>query len=268
MSLLEVIIHFFDNAAGSGGSIYLSDGMLTLSGASLFFNNTSLSHTEEVVNRTMLLCNYQVERSIIGSGGAILCITSYLRVCEHSNFTANVANSTGGALLVDAGGLTIQDSALFSRNTAGNNGDAMLLYFTSSNFSRNFSLSTNKVKYSGAIAFRNGTFIIQENILFYGNSAKDQGGALHLAHVNFEFCGSIYFGSNIANDRGGAIYIHDSKALIDDKCSTHNPVTVSSITFIHNVAKYGGSIYCWNVNTMSFVGTMYFNESHESAIRT
>ena len=209
-----------------------------------------------------------MERSIIGSGGAIFCTTSYLRVCEHSNFTANVANSMSGALLVDAGGLTIQDSALFSRNTAGDNGDAMLLYFTSSNFSGNLSLSTKKAKYGGAIAFRNGIFIIQGYVLFDGNSAKDQGGALHLAHVNFEFCGSIYFGSNIANDRGGAIYIRDSKALIDDKCSTYNPVIISSIAFIHNVAEYGGFIYCWNVNTMSFVGTMYFNDSHESAIRT
>ena len=119
---------------------------------------------------------------------------------------------------MDNGGFAIHGNASFSGNKAEDIGGVISLYFTSSNFSGSISLSTNLATYGGAIAYRNGTLIVRGNSLFERNTAKDQGGALHLAYVHFEFCGSIYFGNNTAYDRGGALYTHASIALFHDKC--------------------------------------------------
>ena len=48
---------FFNNTAASGGSIYMSDSILTLSGANLFLNNTSIRYSKATIDKKMLLCN-------------------------------------------------------------------------------------------------------------------------------------------------------------------------------------------------------------------
>ena len=261
---------FLNNTAASGGSIYLFDSRLTLNGTNLFLNNTSSSYSEELINGKMSSCNYHTEKikRYTGSGGAIFCITSYLRVYEHSNFTANVAKSTGGALLVDTSDFFIHGIAAFSQNIADDSGGALLLTNTTSNISGNLSLNRNEAEAGGAIVVTKGKISIQDYALFSGNTAEDQGGALHLTNVDFEFCGSIHFGNNTAGKyRGGALYMFNSKAFFDNKCFANNTATVSIISFIHNIG-FGGSIYCWYGSSIKLMGNVHFNESHKSAIRT
>ena len=107
--------------------------------------------------------------------------------------------------------------------------------------------------------------------LFDSNYAEENGGALYIfAHVNFMFCGSIYSGSNSISFDPGALPLDKAKAF-DTECSTDNALSFNnSIIFLHNTAdKYGGgSINCQSatVATVTFIGTMYFNENYASAI--
>ena len=168
---------FIYNTAASGGSIYLSNSMLTFNRTTLFLNNTSLGYSKEVINRTLSLCNI-VEKIELknGSGGAIFCTASYLRF---SNFTGNSADMFGAAIVTTAGTLTIQGNASFDRNIAQVHGGAILLKNTNSNISGNLYLKHNKALhgYGGAIWILKGEFIIQGNTSLDGNFAKYLGGA-------------------------------------------------------------------------------------------
>ena len=127
-------IMFADNAAASGGSIYLIHSILTLNGTSLFLNNTS---SEEVMK--MLSCNniYSMRKikltdsslldSYSDSGGAIVCNNSYLEIYYYSNFTDNIAGWHGGAMMLNTCSLSIQGNASFVDNEAFSHGGAMAL---------------------------------------------------------------------------------------------------------------------------------------------
>ena len=187
---------FVGNTAATGGSIYLSGSNLVLNGVSLFQNNTSLMYSKEAVNKTELHCNYRMERKVItiGSGGAIFCFNSCLKVHGHSNFSANVANLYGGALFVYSSELFIQGFTFFSWNVASDIGGALSLYNTSSNINGSLSLKRNEAKYAGGgMEVEKGNLSIQGHALFDGNTAKYEGGggALRLTDSYFEYCGSI-----------------------------------------------------------------------------
>ena len=95
---------FIDNTAVSGGSIYLSDSVMTLNGINVFLNNTASNyHGKRGVKSNEMCYNSSLKTIIrIGSGGAIFCSISYLKVYERSNFTGNVAkSSSGGTIAVD-----------------------------------------------------------------------------------------------------------------------------------------------------------------------
>ena len=59
------------------------------------------------------------------------------------------------------------------------------------------------------------------------------------------------------------MHTNESKA---NKCSTCTIPLDDSITFLHNTARYGGSICCWEECDVEFIGTVYFNDSAGSAI--
>ena len=81
--------------------------------------------------------------------------------------------------------------------------------------------------------------------------------------------GSIYSGSINANYDAGALPLNIAKAS-DAECSTNN--ANNSISFLLNTAADqavyggGGAISCWNAS-ITFIGTVYFNESYGSAIK-
>ena len=267
---------FVNNTAASGGSIYLFDCILTLNGANFFLNNTALWYSQETVDRKMASCNHHNMETLTygssGTGGAIFCNATYLRVYEHSNFTGNVANSSGGAIALDTGEFVIQANVTFSRNMAYRDGGAMALYNATSDISGKLSLDNNEANKGGAISVLNGTLTIQGYILFDRNSAEDEGGALYVFYANLKVCGIVYYGNNVASHKGGALSMHGATALLDDKCSTYNTVTIAihnSITFFRNEDKHyeGGSFYCQE-SSVEFIGAVYFNESQGSAIRS
>ena len=266
---------FFNNtAAASGGSLYFSGhSMLTLKGTNLFLNNTSLGYNWAMVNlsRKMSLCNYSVRKIWKGHGGAIFCSASHLRVYEYSNFTHNVAKISGGAIILITGGLTIQGNTSFDRNMAYTYyGGAMMLYSGKSKISGNLYLNNNTAIWGGAIYIKKGILFIQGYAMFDKNYAEAGGGALYIISVaDFKFCGSIYYRNNTADGRGGALHITYSRALFNDKCVSVPFHKQNSVIFSYNtvVTGVGGSIHCWEGSNVQFIGTVYFTQSHDSAIR-
>ena len=268
---------FINNMAASGGSIYSSDSMLILDGATHFLNNTSSRYSKAMINRKMLLCNevydeiVRTKKRAMRNGGAIFCITSYLKINEYSSFTGNGANSYGGAILVDTGDFTIQGNAIFTKNTAYKNGGAILLHNTSSSIIGNLSLIDNKASIGGGISVIKGNLIIQGYALFNKNSANKRGGAMHVSQATFKFCGSIYYGDNTVNGKGGALYMAKAKAAFNDKSFTYNNINATTpfpryATVFHNNKGKGGSIYCWNKTSIQFFEIVNVNESRSSAI--
>jgi predicted outer membrane repeat protein len=100
------------------------------------------------------------------------------------------------------------------------------------------------------------------------SNAINEVGALYISsHANFKSCGSDYSGSNNISFDGGALPLNMASAF-DAECSTDNELSFNnSITFLRNTAEHsGGSIECGIASTIAFIGTVYFNESYESAI--
>ena len=270
-------IVFADNAAVSGGSIYLThNSILSLKGTSLFQNNTSNFSQERAMNyRKMLLCSNinstrKIKLSSNGSGGTIVCNNSYLEIYHYSNFTGNIAAQQGGAMMLNTCRLNIQGNALFVRNRAIDYCGAMLLQNTNSSVNGNLFLSKNSADWGGALSIIEGNFIIKGYALFDSNYANFTSGALHItSHANFIFCGSVYSeSSNVSFD---ADVLPRKKAKVFDKeCSTDNATSFNnSITFLRNAVTaadlWSGSITCDSA-TIKFIGTVYFNESYSSAV--
>ena len=273
-------IVFADNTGTFGGSIYLYYGTLILNGTSLFRNNTS---NQTAMNRKMLhyacvnnnsIYNITLWRELqpslleSGCGGAIVCDNSYLEINYHSNFTYNIAGLHGGAMVLSTCVLIIQGNVSFVENEASNYGGAMVIQSSSSYINGNLFLNKNKAFWGGAIAIIEGNFTIKGYTLFDSNSAKESGGALYIDwHVNFIYCGSIYSGSNSTSFDTDVLPLNNIKAF-DAECSTDNASSFNnSITFLRNTARNrGGSITCGNESSVTFIGTMFFNESFGSAV--
>ena len=251
---------------------------LSLKGTSLFRNNTS-NFIQEVMNyRKILSCNNVNSMREIkltnstsnGSGGAIVCNNSYLEILYYSNFTHNIAGLDGGAMMLHICVLNIKGKASFVENIAFYNGGAMLLHGTNSNINGNLFLNKNEANCGGALLIHEGNFTIKGYTLFDSNSADFRGGALYIDYyVNFVFCGSIYSSSNSTSFDSGALPLNN----IDAECSADNAFSSNnSIRFLRNTAAYGGSIDCGVastivVSTVTFIGTVHFNESYDSAVK-
>ena len=277
-------IVFANNTAASGGSIYLThNSTLTLNGTSLFRNNTSNS-SQEVINRKCNNVNSMREIKLTNSyyhgnyrsGGAIVCNNSDLEIYYYSDFTGNIAGLNGGAIMSHICSLNIQGNTSFVRNKAYEGG-AMAIQSTSSYVNGNLFMNKNSAHRGGALSITEGNFIIKGDTKFDSNYASFTGGALYItSHVNFIFCGTSSVYSESSNDSFDVDVLPLKKAKVfDTECSTDNATLFNnSIIFLRNTAAiHGGSISCGDagttiISTVTFIGTMYFNESYDSAIES
>ena len=140
-------------------------------------------------------------------------------------------------------------------------GGALTLYNTISNINGSLSLKRNEADRGGGMEVIMGNLSIQGCALFDGNTAE-YGGALHLtgSHVVVPVLETTWLRSYY---QGGDA--NSSNASFDDKCFINNVVTVTSLSFLRNVGS-GGSILCWSGCSLKFIGTVYFNESFQSAV--
>ena len=137
----------------------------------------------------------------------------------------------------------------------------MLLQNTNSSISGNLFLSKNLGRKGGAQSIIEGNFIIKGGYtLFDSNFANYGSGALYIiSRAIFKFCGRILDYSAIGSN---------NTKEFDTECSTDNATSFNnSIMFLPNTANFwGGFITCENVS-ITFIGTVYFNKSYDSAIK-
>ena len=170
-------------------------------------------------------------------------------------------------MMLNTCSLNIQGNISFVGNKALYHGGAMLLQNTNSNVNGNLFLNKNLASFGGALSIKGGNFIIRGYTLFNSNHANSSGGALYIgSHANFIFCGfrSVYSEGNNVSFEAGALLLNKAKAC-DAEYSTDNALPY--VIFLRNAARYdGGSITCGNAS-ITFIGTVFFNESFGGAVK-
>lgn len=141
-----------NEAAGSGGAVYISKGTATLKGGKIYGNKAKENGGALYVNGNLSVTNGLVNN--------------------------NSANN-GGGICLEGGNVTISDGEIHS-NIASQNGGGLYVY-NSSDTERSVSFSggtfeNNEAKAGGGVAVEGKITLTIENTDFQGNSAENGGG--------------------------------------------------------------------------------------------
>lgn len=141
-----------NEAAGSGGAVYISKGTATLEGGKIYGNKAKENGGALYVNGNLSVTNGLVNN--------------------------NSANN-GGGICLEGGNVTISDGEIHS-NIASQNGGGLYVY-NSSDTERSVSFSggtfeNNEAKAGGGVAVEGKITLTIENTDFQGNSAENGGG--------------------------------------------------------------------------------------------
>ena len=164
-------------------------------------------------------------------GAALMMFASNITFSGTNNFVNNTATSGGSVYLSDSN-LTLNGANLFLNNTSLRDDQKDTTVINKSVCDH--SMETTDIGRGGAIyCYSNASYlIVYGHSNFTGNVAEFSGGAIDMESGHFTFQGNISFSWN----RTMSYY-------------------------------YGGSIYYWNSDG-EFTGTVYFNETQGSAIRS
>ncbi len=261
--LLDSCIISQNRASGTGGNIqnnqtvsefrnsYLIDGISVGSGSGIFVNSDS-----SIAPVRFLSCAFTNNESTNGSGAGIFHTRKggtgpglILTNCGFQSNWIRTSNSYGGAIFdenqdCEASRIT---GCTFINNIAANGG----------------AIAAQGINVSGTNNYLSGC-------RFNGNSATQNGGAVHMNSSAFSFrIDSCFFDQNIAGSGGGGLY-----AL---SLSNVQPPTVSRCVFTRDTALRGGAVYSDGVvnyfgdslrlNRARMGGGMYQVNSGNSTIR-
>ena len=188
-------------------------------------------------------------------GASVYTINQKLHLTGKILFQHNTANYGTGIYISDHSTVVFgEDSNVkFLKNTAQGNGGAV--------FSSNYSIvlfdknskvmfTRNRAKYGTVYSRANSRVILKGTckVIFYGNLAFHDGGAIFSTHSNisFENSADTKFCDNIADKDGGAIQaVYNSHVSFEDNSSTEfscNRAVVSD----------GGAIHAYSYSRVSF----------------
>ena len=236
---IQTNVKFLNNEAseGDGGAV---------------FNNGSIFH---------ILENALFDSNVAGdNGGAISHNGGFFRVFSNAIFINNVAGIGGGAIhsdINDAESFSLEKNISFIKNSANDYGGAISITRGSFNIGSNVNFSSNVATngHGGAIANFAGDLIIWTDSSFYGNRAKENGGAIY----NFMFLdtlGKITIGDNAdftkntSDLNGGAIY------------NRTGSITLGETTiFCENSSVRDGGAICNEEGTLNIGASTKFNSN-------
>ena len=276
-------VTFSNNLVGRRGSaIHSSGGRITFTGNSKvnFINNEARIYDFSGAILSRLTSHISFEGNSItlfrgniahnGFGGAICSVTdSSISFKENSTtyFTYNTAIE-GGAIYTRFSSIISfeEDSTTaFTNNTAMLfNGGAISSYQGSISFEQN---SVTKFTNNTAATKGGAIFSIDKyaecisskgnaHIEFNNNAATESGGAIYSNDnfISFEGLSTTVFSNNIAKICGGALIVVGESEIIFSNNST--------VTFTHNSAPVGETVYCgYNSNvTTKENSTIIFND--------
>lgn len=254
-------VKFYSNTSSNGGgAIYNHSSSTDISviGSNAAFNNNKASEN----NSGGAIYNYDCKMKIgtnavfdgntAGEGGAIKHADrdniSTMEINAGARFTNNAAKSRGGAIHSDTDdSFTLGENVSFMKNSAGDYGGAISITNGGFAIGRDVKFSSNVVSNGsgGAIANFAGDLGISYSANFYGNIAKEKGGAIYNdrfsnTYGKITIASNALFSSNVAtNGKGGAIY------------NTGSIILENNGKFINNLSEDGGgAIYNDNTGTI------------------
>ena len=181
-------------------------------------------------------------------GGGIYSFDNSITVIKHYSgvtFLNNKAKQHGGAIHCDRySDIYLEEniSVTFTSNTAERGGAISIIQSSitlNSNVSAIFEM--NGAENGGAISIQQSILTFSENLLFISNTAKGNGGAIHLSNsytAIFDNDSNISFFYNTANRYGGAIY---SELLQSDENKLI--FNTEKIDFNSSIALTGADVY-------------------------
>ena len=287
---------FTNNTAIDGGAIYSNHDSISFEENSTteFTNNTAIggggvicsyycsisfeeNSTTEFTNNTAkdggAICSYycsisfeensttEFTNNTAKDGGAIC--SYYCSISFEENSTTEFTNNTaidGGAIYSNDDSISFEENSTteFTNNTAIDGG-AIYSYRSPITFKH-----ISNTKFTNNVAISNGGAIYSRKITVsskgnshveFNNNTATRGGAIYITDnfISFEESILIMFINNIAKDYGGAI-AEDIPEIIF--CNN------STITFTHNNAPFGETVYCGSntIVTSKDNSTVIFND--------
>ena len=254
-----------------GGAIYSDDGSISFEenstteftnnaaryrGGAIYFHDGSISFEEN--STTEFINNYARLY-----GGAIYSYDGSISFEENSitEFINNLAEDRGGAINSYDGSTSFEDNSTteFTNNTA-TDGGAMnsvrspitFKHISSTKFTNNVATRIGGAIYSHYMTVSSKG---NSNVEFNNNTAT-RGGAIYIIDnfISFEGFSATVFSNNIAKDYGGGITAEDESEIIFCNKST--------VTFTHNNAPFGETVYCGGNSNVTSKGnsTAIFND--------
>ena len=245
---------FSDNSALYGGSVYILESVVTLSGTETFTNSSSPEYTRSFDTRAECFKDDEYDW-FRGSGGAIYCRSSTLNInSQYVVFANNFAYGYGGAIHARGGKTFIKGSATFMKNIAQHNGGAIFLISVTLIVSGDISFIHNQARFGGGLSISETKFLIASeertalpnekyifndakkfcrNVAINGNMESIEAAAV-FSNFNGSGKGMAVFHKNMATVQGGGIESNDDSDTI---------IIDGSIYFENNTAIYGGGMY-------------------------
>lgn len=244
----------FEIAGNAGAAIFSESCTLSLSGYTLFLNN-SVSSGGAVHLRMGSASFYGTTEFINNSGetGSMSNLNVHLSFRGNSTFINNTARE-GGVINFFFGTLIFFNITTFINNTAVTTGGAIYIVRGKLISEGKTSFINNRAKKGGALHTTYGSLSFAETTSFINNAAHENGGALFVLGTTVIFRGRTIFTSNSAIN-GGAMYLTTATTL-----SLASDTDV--ITSQNNASGYGGAIYHKD-NAVSLVQCNYLNNSDE-----
>ena len=274
------ITDFFNNIATYGGAIFSSSCFISFKEDSTteFTNNTAKYNGGAILSNVK--SRHFVENFKI--------ISLSFKGNSTTEFTNNTAKHNGGAIYSDVNSISLEENSIteFTNNTAIDGGAicSSVGYITfkedsTAKFANNFARGNGGAIFSklliidltnGAVSYDNirGSFISTIiSVSFEGNSttefannfARGSGGAIYTNNIfiYFEGFSDTVFSNNTA-DYGGALY---TVAEYNEYKSAIIYRNIATITFTHNSAPVGETVYCGNNSNVTTKGnsTVIFN---------
>ena len=250
-----------------GGTIYSIDGHVTFEensialfrgnvadrsyGGAIYSRGGSVSFRE---NSTTEFTNNNAQR-----GGAIYSWRSSISFEGNSSteFTNNTSEYFGGAIFSLRSSISFEENSTtdFFNNSAIRGGavfsSSSFIHFKEDSITE---FTNNTAKFYGGAIFTDviyNPFYVEENCIsfegnstteFFNNFAGGNGGAIYTDNIfiSFEEFSNAVFSSNTAKDYGGALY------TVAEYNSTIIFRNNSTVTFTHNSAPIGETVYCGN----------------------
>ena len=227
---------------GNGGSIYLNNGTMVMSGGEIigfdtvasakngggaYINGGDFTMTGGTIKDSMAS---EDGGGVYVNGGKVVIGTSGSTDHSAPLLSNNSAVNGGGVAVANATELPIMYSGTMTNNTASQNGGAV--YVDDKGFTMDDGvMSENEAVNGGAVYVDNGDFVMNDGSVS-SNDASENGGAVYMNGGNF----TMHHG-NVNNNKaiyGGAVYMAGMSSVFKMESGTMNNNTASDD---------GGAIY-------------------------